>query len=212
VSLAVHAVNALLLFLLFRRMTGELYPSAFVAFLFALHPLHVESVAWASERKDVLSTCFWILATWAYVRYAERPAATRYLAVVGLLALGLLSKPMLVTLPLTLFLLDVWPLGRLPIVAGRERGVGLGRLVLEKVPLLVVAAASGAVTFAVQRAAGAMAPIEGLPLAARAVNAVVSCAAYIGTALWPAGSPSSIRSTRRFRPSRSRRLSRCSSA
>src|SRR5437867_6803488 len=112
-NLLLHAANTLLLFLVLRRMTGARWPSAFVAGLFALHPLHVESVAWVSERKDVLSTLFWMLTLWAYAGYVEHPGTGRYLAALGPFVLGLLSKPMLVTLPFVLLLLDWSPLVRL---------------------------------------------------------------------------------------------------
>ena len=111
-SLLFHVANTILLFLLLKRMTGALWRSALVAALFGWHPLHVESVAWVSERKDVLSTLFWILSIWTYVRYAERPGLTRYLVALGIFALGLMAKPMVVTLPFVLLLLDYWPLGR----------------------------------------------------------------------------------------------------
>ena len=111
-SLLFHIANTLLLFLVLKRMTGALWKSSFVAALFALHPLHVESVAWVAERKDVLSTFFWMLTMWAYVRYAKGPRINRYLLVLLFFALGLLSKPMVVTLPFVLLLLDYWPLGR----------------------------------------------------------------------------------------------------
>ena len=112
VSVVLHAVNTLALFLLLGRMTGHVWRSACVAALFAIHPLHVESVAWIAERKDVLSTLFWLLATWAYIRYASSPTRLRFALVVVLFALGLMSKPMVVTLPFTLLLLDWWPLNR----------------------------------------------------------------------------------------------------
>jgi len=108
-----HIANAILLFVLLQRMTKRIWPSAFVAALFALHPLHVESVAWVAERKDVLSTFFWLLTMLAYVRYAERPKPTRYLLTLLVFILGLMTKPMLVTLPFCLLLLDYWPLNRL---------------------------------------------------------------------------------------------------
>jgi hypothetical protein len=109
-SVLLHVANAVLLFLVLNQMTGGLWRSAFVAALFALHPLHVESVAWVSERKDVLSTFFWILTMWMYVRYVERPRFTRYILTLFIFALGLMAKPMLVTLPFVLLLLDYWPL------------------------------------------------------------------------------------------------------
>jgi len=113
VNLIFHILNTLLLFTVFRKMTGDLWKSAFVAALFALHPLHVESVAWIAERKDVLSTFFFMLTVIGYIRYVEKPCTNRYLPVVFLFAAGLMAKPMLVTLPLVLLLLDYWPLNRL---------------------------------------------------------------------------------------------------
>ncbi len=215
-SLLLHAANAVLLYLVLKRMTAAPWRSAFVAGLFALHPLHVESVAWVSERKDVLSAFFWILTMGAYALYVERPGRVRYVAVVVLFALGLMAKPMLVTLPFVLLLLDFWPLGRLrgnPAPAGapgRARaaraeaasgpaapasaagaearsGARAWRLVVEKVPLFLLAAASSVVTFLVQKSAGAMPAMERLPLDARLANAAVAYWRYIGKLLWPAG-------------------------
>jgi len=176
VGLAWHLASTLLLFHLLRRMTGKVGPSAFVAAVFALHPLHVESVAWAAERKDVLSTFFWIAATLAYVRWTERPCAARYAVLLALYALGLLSKPMLVTLPFTLLLLDAWPLGRLSALWPRVR---------EKLPLFLLAAASSVVTFLVQRAEGAMILGERTSLGSRIANALVSYAAYLWKSILP---------------------------
>src|SRR5208337_527819 len=145
VSVGFHIANALLLFLLLRRMTGALWRSAVVAALFALHPLHVESVAWASERKDVLSTLFFLLTMWAYIWYVESPGFRRYLLILVCFSLGLMAKPMLVTLPFALLLLDYWPLGRWPQKSPGsaknsraqkpDSGVPLGRLIWEKAPL-----------------------------------------------------------------------------
>jgi tetratricopeptide (TPR) repeat protein len=180
-NLWLHALNGVLLFLLLVRMTGRTGPSAFVAYVFALHPLHVEAVAWVAARKDVLSTLFWILTTWAYVRYVRSPGRTRYAVVAGLFALGLMSKPMLVTLPFTLLLLDAWPLDRL------GKGERARRLVLEKLPLLALAAATSLVTYAVQASAGAVESLRASPLADRAANAVVSYAFYVVKTLWPCG-------------------------
>jgi tetratricopeptide (TPR) repeat protein len=174
-SLALHVASTLLLFHLFLRMTGALYPSAFVAAVFGLHPLHVESVAWVAERKDVLSAFFWILTTLAYVSWTQKRSTSRYVAVLALFALGLMSKPMLVTLPFTLLLLDVWPL--------RRPGLPLLR---EKIPLFLLAAASSVVTFLVQRAQGAMTLSDRIPLGLRVENALVSYAAYLGKAIVPA--------------------------
>ncbi len=135
-----------------------------VAALFALHPLHVESVAWVSERKDVLSTLFFMLTLWAYARYAARPSWPRYGLVFGFLALGLMAKPMLVTVPFVLLLLDYWPLGRLGEGRSRDRRGRKARLIVEKVPLLVLVAASSVVTFVAQQRGGAMSSIEVVPL------------------------------------------------
>jgi Flp pilus assembly protein TadD len=199
-SVLLHTANALLLFALLRGMSGALWPSAAVAAFFALHPLHVESVAWVAERKDVLSTLFWMLTLLAYGRYARRPGLRRYLLVLILLALGLMAKPMLVTLPLVMLLLDVWPLGRLPL-AGAPEGTATPavasarrdawppalRLVLEKVPFVALAAASSIVTFAIQLHGGAVAPVDTLPFKVRVANALVSYAAYLGKMIYPAG-------------------------
>ncbi|MBZ5637303.1 MAG: tetratricopeptide repeat protein [Acidobacteriia bacterium] len=183
VSAVLHALNAALLYLVFRRMTGAPWRSAVVAGLFALHPAHVESVAWAAERKDVLSAFFGILAIGAYAWYARRPGIPRYLAVVLLTILGVMAKPMLVTLPLLLLLMDVWPLERLREPTARD----VARLLLEKLPLLVLAIASSLVTLRVQRSAGMMAPAGSLPLLLRFENALVSYVAYVRTAVWPTG-------------------------
>jgi len=112
VNVFLHLANTLLLFAILKKMTGSLWPSAFVAAAFALHPMHVESVAWISERKDVLSTLFWMLTLLAYVSYVKRPAAIRYLVTITIFAIGLMAKPMLITLPFVLLLLDYWPLNR----------------------------------------------------------------------------------------------------
>ena len=176
-NLLLHVTNVLLLFLVLLRMTGCRRRSAFVAALFAVHPQHVESVAWIAERKDVLSTLFWLLTLGAYARYAARPAMGRYAAVVAMLALGLMAKPMLVSLPLVLLLLDVWPLRRLGTVPWR-------RLLAEKIPLLVVAAASSIVTLIVQKPA--MEALADVPFGERARNALSSCIVYLAKMFWPA--------------------------
>ena len=178
-SLALHVANTLLLFTLLHRLTGALFRAAFVAALFALHPLHVESVAWVAERKDVLSTLFFLLTLHAYVSYARAPRARRYAAVLALFALGLMAKPMLVTLPLVLLLLDYWPLGRVSSVAAGRR------LLVEKVPLLALSAASCVVTLLVQHGAGAVKGLDVLPLARRLANAAVAYFLYIAKMLWP---------------------------
>ncbi|MBI4248493.1 MAG: tetratricopeptide repeat protein [Elusimicrobia bacterium] len=171
-SLLLHAANSTLFFLLLRAMTRELWPSAFAAFWFALHPLRVESVAWAAERKDVLCAWFWFLAMGAYIGYARLPSWKRFGGVIGLYALGLMSKPMLVSLPFALLLLDYWPLGRL-----RCRQ-DFRKLLLEKIPLLALALVSSAVTLVASEKSALM-PLETLPLLARCVNAVISYVAYL---------------------------------
>jgi tetratricopeptide (TPR) repeat protein len=184
-SLALHVCNSLLLLAILWRMTGAVGQSACVAALFAVHPLHVESVAWVAERKDVLSTLFWFLTLWAYVSYVRRPGVWRYAAVTTLFTLGLMSKPMLATLPFVLLLLDVWPLERLPL----DRGffAQAKALALEKLPLFVLAAGSIALTLAAQRQIGAVADFDTLPLRLRLSNAAVSYLAYIGRMFWPEG-------------------------
>jgi hypothetical protein len=168
----------LLLFGLLQAMTGLVAASAFVAALFAVHPLHVESVAWVAERKDVLSGFFWMLTLWAYASYAHRPSPARYVAVLGLFALGLASKPMVVTLPFVLLLLDVWPLRR----------TALGpRLLWEKLPLLALTTAVSIVTVRLQQGCRAVTDLDSLPLALRVQNAVVSYVAYAMKMLWPTG-------------------------
>ncbi len=179
-SVLLHALCTVLLFLLLVRATGLLWPAAWVAALFSLHPLHVESVCWAAERKDVLSAFFWMLTLLLYGEYAKRPVAGRYALVLMAFALGLMAKPMLVTLPFVLLLWDVWPLRR---VADR----GWGRLVMEKLPLLVLAGAASVMAFLVQRDLGAVSKLGELPLGIRLGNAVVSYAAYLRDTVWPLG-------------------------
>jgi tetratricopeptide (TPR) repeat protein len=178
-SLLLHAANVVLLFLLLDRMTGARFPSTFTAALFAVHPLHVESVAWIAERKDVLSTLFWLLATWAYVGYARAPSQGRLVRVMVLMAVGLLAKPMLVTLPLTLLLLDAWPLDR--------TDLGWRALLVEKLPLFALSAAACVATFVAQRAGGAVGSMTRFPLGVRMANAIWSYAAYLGKTMWPRG-------------------------
>ncbi|HEY6000858.1 MAG TPA: hypothetical protein VI078_16345, partial [bacterium] len=177
VSALLHAATACVLLLVLRAATGALLPSLAAALLFAVHPLRVESVAWASERKDVLSGLFWMLALAAYLGYARRPGVRRLTLLLVLFALGLMSKPMLVMLPLVLLVLDFWPLGRF-------RTSSRGSLLREKAPLLALSAASAAVTLKAQ--SGSLAATVDLALAERSANAVVSVAAYLGKTLWPA--------------------------
>ena len=231
-NLLFHTLNSLLIFGLLKRMTGALCRSAFVAALFALHPIHVESVAWVSQRKDVLSTCFGLLAIWAYAAYAAKskvqsleskvtggPAtqhATRnthhasrltfhvsrlYLLALLLFACSLMSKPMLVTLPFVLLLLDYWPLGRLSlpfqhagtqhatrsthhVTPQRSRSPSL-RLILEKLPFLALSLASCVVTVLAQRRGGALSELTAASIGPRFANAVVSYLRYLRKILWP---------------------------
>jgi Flp pilus assembly protein TadD len=185
-NVALHATNAALVYALLVGATGAVGRSAWVAGMFALHPLHVESVAWVSQRKDVLSTLFWLLATLAYVRYARRPSFARYLLVAVLFVLGLLAKPMLVTLPITLLLLDFWPLARFERQRGRvDRG--LVRLVAEKLPLVALALATSAVTLWTQGGAGAVQGLGVRPVGDRIATALVNYGLYLGKLAWPTG-------------------------
>jgi protein O-mannosyl-transferase len=183
VNACLHIASAVLLFELLRRMTAALWPSAFVAAVFALHPLRVESVAWVAERKDVLSTFFWMLTMWVYLAYLERPSWRRYGLLTLCYALGLMAKPMLVTLPFVLLLLDVWPLGRVRLVRGRQ--AALATVVLEKLPLMALAVASSVITLAVQRQAGAVSAVEVLSMSQRLANAAVAYIGYVGKLVWP---------------------------
>lgn len=184
-NLLLHAANAILLFFLLRQMTGAFWRSAVVAALFAIHPLRVESVAWVSERKDVLSGLFFLLTLMAYVRYARAPGRGRYALVLILAACGLMAKPMLVSLPLVLLLLDYWPLKRLPnlSLASADNRKIIGRLVLEKWPLFLFVIASSIATIIAQR--GAMQPIWRIGFAARLGNAALAYVDYIRQMFWP---------------------------
>ncbi len=218
VNLLLHLANSVLLFLILTRMTGAMWQSAFVAALFALHPLHVESVAWIAERKDVLSAFFWILTMGAYVFYVEKPDTKKYLLVILLFSLGLMAKPMLVSLPFALLLLDYWPLSRFrskqsatdeKIFKSREKK-GKAKypsvvvkaktappcdqvlswpyiwlLIREKIPLFMLAIASGLMTLIGQQKAGAMESLQVLPIDARLGNALIAYATYIGKTFYP---------------------------
>lgn len=214
-SLLFHLANTLFLFLVLKEMTASLWPSAFVAALFGLHPLHVESVAWISERKDVLSTFFWILTMAAYTRYSKQPRGSRYLWVLLAFLLGLLSKPMVITLPFVLLLLDFWPLRRLQMPEGphqdeaRLKGEpdeggppgppsaisfpgpffprrSLSSLIAEKIPLILLSIASGLITLSVQKQGGALTPADLFPVEVRAQNALLATATYLLKMIWPA--------------------------
>jgi len=182
-NVLLHAMAVVLLFVALERMTGALWRSAFVSAVFAVHPLHVESVAWIAERKDVLSAFFFMLTLLAYLRYTRAPSIGRYLTVALVLALGLMSKPMLVTLPFILLLLDYWPLGRFE---GHRSNTGrqVLQLVVEKIPLIGLSAVSSIVTFLAQR--GAIGWTEQLPVPERISNALIAYVVYIRQMFWPA--------------------------
>jgi len=182
-----HTINSCLLFWLLWRMTEALGRSAFVAGLFAAHPLQVESVAWIAERKNVLSTLFALLALCAYVVYVRNPSRVRYACVMFLFAFGLMAKPMLVTLPFVMMLLDWWPLQRvsLPLFTAAQRPL-LGKLLWEKTPLFVLSMASAIITFTVQHRAGAVQSLNAIPFRLRLFNAAISYVAYLGKTAWPA--------------------------
>jgi hypothetical protein len=198
-NLLIHAASVLALFLMLERMTGAIWRSACVAALFGLHPLHVESVAWIAERKDVLSGFLGILTVGAYVHYVERPSPLRYLLVPACYALGLMAKPMLVTLPCLLLLLDYWPLGRWQLWAMPRRVVvpdrgtaaapkppsAFGRLLVEKLPLFGLAAISSALTLYAQNAGGAVRSFEQVPLGLRAENTLLAYVHYLSKTFWP---------------------------
>jgi tetratricopeptide (TPR) repeat protein len=181
VGVGFHLLNVLLVFVVLQRMTGAVWPSALAAGLFALHPLNVQSVAWASQRKSLLSTSLWLLTMWAYIGYGRRPNWGRYLGVMGLLVLGLMSKSMLVTLPCVLLLLDYWPLGRLGTdwTEFRQR---LPRLVGEKLPLFLLVAGISVLTVHSQ-SAGISSEIA--PLQSRVANAVLAYVLYLKMMVWP---------------------------
>ena len=190
-----HIANSLLLFLVLFRMTGAIWPSSFVAAMFAFHPLNVESVAWAAERKNVLSTLFWLITMWTYIHYAEKPTFKRYCFIFLFFTLGLMSKSMLVTLPFVLILLDYWPLRRFKFRQGRgnneilekntAKGLGVFRLVLEKIPLFILAIGLSIVTYIAQKSFGNMNYTEHLTVFTRITNAMVSYLEYLGKMVWP---------------------------
>ena len=188
-NLILHIANSLLLFGVLFKMTGALWRSTLVATLFALHPLNVESVAWVSERKNVLSTFFWFLTMWAYIRYVENKRIKNYLLVVFVFAVGLMSKSMLVTLPFVLLLLDFWPLKRF---AGEFPTLQeVKKIVLEKTPMFLLVIGSGVITYIAQRdgssIGGAVQSLEKIPMDARLSNALVSYIEYLEKMIWPSG-------------------------
>ena len=194
-GLIIHIFNTLLLFALLRYITRRIWPSAFVAALFALHPLHVESVAWAAERKDLLSALFWILASIAYTYYVRRPTFGRYLLALLLFALGLMSKPMVVTLPFVWLLLDYWPLERIshPMLnndndaasSGHLQRKRLSSLLIEKIPFFILSGTVCTITWMAQREVGALKSVDAFPLSARLANSITSYVSYIDKMLFP---------------------------
>lgn len=186
-SLLLHAANSLLLCALLHRLTGFVGRSMVVAMLFAIHPLHVESVAWVAERKDVLSTLFWLLTMWAYTGYAHNPSLKRYLPVVAFFALGLMSKQMLVTLPAILLLMDYWPLNRLSSRQGESGAnqVGIKVLLVEKIPLVVLSAAASLVILRAHASVGALFHVDGDTILLHSGNAFLSYVKYIRNMFWP---------------------------
>ncbi len=198
-NLLLHLGSTLLLFTLLRRMTGNRWRSALVAFLFALHPLHVETVAWVAQRKEILSAIFWFATIWTYLQYVERPRLGRYLLLILLFCLGLMSGPTVIALPLVLVLLDVWPLRRIRMAEPEGAGKSMkqeksGRelksfpgILLEKAVLFELSAATAVVTAVFQKPAASIMPQEFFPIGTRLANALTSAVVYIRQTLWPAG-------------------------
>jgi len=193
-NLFLHILNTLLLFLVLLRMTGETWKCLTVAAFFGVHPLNIESVVWIAERKNLLSTLFWILTLFAYIRYTERPGYWRYLQAVFLFALGLMAKPMLVTLPLVVLLLDYWPLRRLsPVIRYHGKGfsesVNNGstpqRLLKEKIPFFLLSLCSALITFYAAKTGGAVRTLAEFPLSGRIANAFIACIFYLEKMIWP---------------------------
>lgn len=181
-----HIMSTLLLFLVFNRMTGAFWRSAFISALFALHPLNVESVAWVAERKNVLSTFFWMLTLLFYMIYHQRPGILRYLAVIFVFGLGLLAKPMLVTLPFVLILLDFWPLERITFQGSDSSSLtDVLRLIFEKMPLFILSALSVYLSSSSLQGIGNVISLEDLPMKLRFANALVAYVKYIGKLIWP---------------------------
>jgi hypothetical protein len=184
-NLIFHALNSILLFFVFNRMTGKLWRSAFVAACFALHPLNVESIAWVAERKNALSTLFWILTILSYTLYVERPGQLRYLSVVLCFILGLMAKPMLVTLPFVLLILDFWPLNRWRLGSTDFKLSASWHLLIEKIPLFALAFLSILVSSLSVYRLGIVTSVNLKPLGLRIANALISYVNYLGKMLWP---------------------------
>jgi tetratricopeptide (TPR) repeat protein len=186
-NLLLHTANSVLLLLVLASMTGRLWPSAFVAAAFALHPLHVESVAWIAERKDVLSGLFWMLTMACYLRYTRNGSRSSYILTLLFFGLGLMAKPMLVTLPFVMLLLDYWPLNRLDSDSTVSRHQKIKSLIVEKMPFWVLTITSCVVTYMAQKSGGAVSDTEVLPFTVRLANASVSYVTYIVKMVWPTG-------------------------
>jgi len=188
-SVALHIANMILLLLVLKQLTGAFWPSALVAALFGWHPAHVESVAWVCERKDILSMFFMVLTIWAYGRYALQRTTGKYLAALALFALGLMSKPMLVTLPCVLLLLDYWPLNRFtfsPTGPGTPPSkTGWPTLIIEKLPFFLLSLLSAAITVIAQHKGGAIQTLDHVSFSSRAINAICAYGAYLEKAVWP---------------------------
>jgi len=188
-NVILHVLNTLILFALLQSMTGTIWRSAFVAAIFAIHPLHVESVAWIAERKDLLCTFFWFLALWSYAYYVRLPSLKLYGMVSAFFILGLLSKPMIVTFPFLLLLLDYWPLNRFSLKDGKDIGEGKNptsiQIIYEKVPLLILSLGSVVITYVAQHSGGAVDSLESVPLFARIENGILSYALYLVKTVWP---------------------------
>ncbi|WP_214175835.1 tetratricopeptide repeat protein [Geomobilimonas luticola] len=184
-SVAIHALSTVLLFLLLLRITGSRWHSSCVAVFFAIHPLHVESVAWVAERKDVLSAFFWFLTLLLYASYTVQQKRVFYLLALASFALGLMAKPMLVTLPVVMLLLDYWPLGRCRTGGADGEGRSFRVLVREKVPFFACALASSILTVFAQRSEGAIKSLGAVPFPLRLENSLVSYGAYLGNIIWP---------------------------
>jgi hypothetical protein len=187
VSVAIHIVNALLLFWILKNITGTIWASAFVAAVFALHPVQVESVAWAAERKTVLSGLFWLFTMAAYFHYVKQPRLSRYILLLLIFGLCIMTKPVVVTLPFALLLLDYWPLERIGRRKTEDRGqkVSLKWLIIEKIPLLALSAFLSVMTFVAQQSGGVVQTLEKAPLVYRIANMFLSYIRYIGKMIWP---------------------------
>ncbi len=190
VNVFYHLLNVLLLFLIFKRLTGTFWRPCFVAAVFAFHPIHIESVAWAAERKDVLSTFFWMMTIWSYISFVKQQNIIRYFIVLLFFVLGIMAKPMVVTLPFVLVLLDFWPLERFhadTIIedGSNKKNILILQSVIEKIPLFIFSLASSVITINLQHKAGAVTSLNSLSLNERIANAVLSYSKYLGKLFWP---------------------------